>query len=34
MERSTLIVKGLEAKKMQKLDATQRMVATCEELAQ
>ncbi|OQW88183.1 MAG: undecaprenyldiphospho-muramoylpentapeptide beta-N-acetylglucosaminyltransferase [Rhodoferax ferrireducens] len=34
MERTTLINKGLEAKKMQKLDATQRMVATCEELAQ
>jgi len=34
MERSTLMTKGLEAKKMQKLDATQRMVATCEELAQ
>jgi len=34
MKRSTLMTKGLEAKKMQKLDATQRMVATCEELAQ
>jgi len=34
MERSTLMAKGLEAKKMQKIDATQRMVATCEELAQ
>ncbi len=34
MERSTLIHKGLEAKKMQKIEATHRMVATCEELAQ
>jgi len=34
MERSALMAKGLEAKKMQKLDATQRMVATCEELTQ
>ncbi len=32
MERVTLMNKGLEAKKMQKLDATQQMVATCEEL--
>jgi UDP-N-acetylglucosamine--N-acetylmuramyl-(pentapeptide) pyrophosphoryl-undecaprenol N-acetylglucosamine transferase len=31
-ERSTLLTKGLEAKKMQKLEATQRIVAACEEL--
>ncbi|MDD2918912.1 undecaprenyldiphospho-muramoylpentapeptide beta-N-acetylglucosaminyltransferase [Rhodoferax sp.] len=34
MERSTLMNKALEAKKMQKLDATQSIVATCEELCQ
>ena len=33
MDRSTLMSKGLAAKKMQKLDATPQMVATCEELA-
>jgi len=32
MERTTLINKGLGAKKMQKLDATERMVSVCEEL--
>jgi UDP-N-acetylglucosamine--N-acetylmuramyl-(pentapeptide) pyrophosphoryl-undecaprenol N-acetylglucosamine transferase len=31
-ERSTLLIKGLAAKKMQKLEATQRIVAACEEL--
>jgi UDP-N-acetylglucosamine--N-acetylmuramyl-(pentapeptide) pyrophosphoryl-undecaprenol N-acetylglucosamine transferase len=31
-ERSTLLVKGLAAKKMQKLEATQCIVAACEEL--
>lgn len=34
MERSTLMNKALEAKKMQKLDATHSIVATCEELCQ
>jgi len=33
MERLALMNKGLEAKKMQKLEATQRMVAACQELA-
>jgi UDP-N-acetylglucosamine--N-acetylmuramyl-(pentapeptide) pyrophosphoryl-undecaprenol N-acetylglucosamine transferase len=32
MERSTLMNKGLEAKKLQKLDATGQLVAACEEL--
>jgi len=32
MERLALMNKGLEAKKMQKLEATQRMVAACQEL--
>jgi len=32
-ERSTLIARGLEAKKMQKLHATEAVVAACEELA-
>ncbi len=32
MKRSTLIHQGLQAKKMQKLNATERIVATCEEL--
>ena len=32
-ERSTLVLYGLEAKKMQKTEATARMVAACEELA-
>jgi len=32
MKRADLLAKGLEAKKMQKLDATDRLVATCEEL--
>jgi len=32
MERSTLMNKGLEAKKLQKLDATEQLVAACEEL--
>lgn len=32
-ERSTLVKYGLEAKKMQKIDATARMVAACEEIA-
>ncbi len=32
-ERSTLVLYGLEAKKMQKIDATARMVAACEEIA-
>jgi UDP-N-acetylglucosamine--N-acetylmuramyl-(pentapeptide) pyrophosphoryl-undecaprenol N-acetylglucosamine transferase len=32
MERSTLTTKALEAKKMQKTEATQRIVAACEEL--
>ncbi len=33
MERPALMNKGLEAKRMQKLEATQRMVAACQELA-
>ena len=33
MERTALVGKGLEAKKMRKLDATERMVAACEEVA-
>jgi len=32
LERTTLLFKGLEAKKMQKIEATQSMVAACEEL--
>ena len=32
-ERSTLVLYGLEAKKMQKMEATTRLVAACEELA-
>ena len=32
-ERSTLVLYGLEAKKMQKIDATAQMVAACEEIA-
>jgi UDP-N-acetylglucosamine--N-acetylmuramyl-(pentapeptide) pyrophosphoryl-undecaprenol N-acetylglucosamine transferase len=32
LERNTLLNKGLEAKKMQKLEATQSIVAACEEL--
>jgi len=32
LKRADLLAKGLEAKKMQKLDATDRLVATCEEL--
>ena len=32
-ERSTLVLYGLGAKKMQKIDATARMVAACEEIA-
>ena len=32
-ERFTLVLCGLEAKKMQKIDATARMVAACEEIA-
>ena len=32
-ERSTLVLYGLQAKKMQKIDATAQMVAACEELA-
>jgi UDP-N-acetylglucosamine--N-acetylmuramyl-(pentapeptide) pyrophosphoryl-undecaprenol N-acetylglucosamine transferase len=32
MERSTLMNKGLEAKKLQKLDATGQLVAACEEV--
>ena len=32
-ERLTLVLCGLEAKKMQKIDATARMVAACEEIA-
>lgn len=32
-ERSALMLRGLEAKKMQKLNATQAVVAACEELA-
>lgn len=32
-ERSTLILRGLEAKKLQKTEATQAVVAACEELA-
>jgi UDP-N-acetylglucosamine--N-acetylmuramyl-(pentapeptide) pyrophosphoryl-undecaprenol N-acetylglucosamine transferase len=32
-ERSTLIQRGLDAKKMQQLDATERLVSACEELA-
>jgi len=32
MERSALMNKGLEAKKMQKLEATEQMVAACEEV--
>ena len=32
-ERSTLVLFGLQAKKMQKIDATAQMVAACEELA-
>ena len=32
-ERSALVNYGLEAKKMQKIDATAQMVAACEELA-
>ena len=32
MKRTTLIQQGLQAKKMQKLDATERIVAACEEL--
>ncbi|APW47661.1 undecaprenyldiphospho-muramoylpentapeptide beta-N-acetylglucosaminyltransferase [Rhodoferax antarcticus] len=34
MERSALMNKGLEAKKMQKIEATQYMVSACEELTQ
>jgi UDP-N-acetylglucosamine--N-acetylmuramyl-(pentapeptide) pyrophosphoryl-undecaprenol N-acetylglucosamine transferase len=34
MQRSALLDKGLKAKMMQKLDATQQMVAACEELSQ
>ncbi|WP_296491638.1 undecaprenyldiphospho-muramoylpentapeptide beta-N-acetylglucosaminyltransferase [Rhodoferax sp.] len=34
MDRATLMSKALEAKKMQKLDATQNIVAACEELCQ
>ena len=33
MERSTLVDKGLQAKKLQKLDATEQMVAACVEVA-
>ena len=33
MERPTLMKKGLEAKKMQKTEATQQMVTACEELS-
>jgi UDP-N-acetylglucosamine--N-acetylmuramyl-(pentapeptide) pyrophosphoryl-undecaprenol N-acetylglucosamine transferase len=33
MERNALMNKALEAKKMQKLDATNAVVAACEELA-
>jgi len=33
MKRSTLMDRALQAKKMQKIEATQRMVAACEELA-
>ena len=32
-ERLTLVLCGLEAKKMQKIDATARIVAACEEIA-
>jgi UDP-N-acetylglucosamine--N-acetylmuramyl-(pentapeptide) pyrophosphoryl-undecaprenol N-acetylglucosamine transferase len=32
-ERPALIARGLEAKKMQKLNATEAVVAACEELA-
>ena len=32
-ERSTLVLCGLQAKKMQKIEATARMVAACEEIA-
>jgi len=32
MERYTLLNKGLEAKKLQKIDATEKIVAACEEL--
>jgi UDP-N-acetylglucosamine--N-acetylmuramyl-(pentapeptide) pyrophosphoryl-undecaprenol N-acetylglucosamine transferase len=31
-ERSTLVARGLKAKKMQKIDAAAQMVAACEEL--
>jgi len=34
MDRTTLMSKALEAKKMQKLEATQNIVAACEELCQ
>ena len=34
MERSTLLLRGLEAKKMQQIHATDAVVAACEELAQ
>jgi UDP-N-acetylglucosamine--N-acetylmuramyl-(pentapeptide) pyrophosphoryl-undecaprenol N-acetylglucosamine transferase len=34
LERTTLLIKGLEAKKMQKVEATQSIVAACEELSQ
>ena len=34
MDRATLLNKALEAKKMQKLEATQNIVAACEELCQ
>ena len=34
MQRTTLLDKGLKAKMMQKLDATQQIVAACEELGQ
>jgi UDP-N-acetylglucosamine--N-acetylmuramyl-(pentapeptide) pyrophosphoryl-undecaprenol N-acetylglucosamine transferase len=34
MQRTTLLDKGLKAKMMQKLDATQQIVAACEELSQ
>lgn len=33
LERTTLLIKGLEAKKMQKIEATQSIVTACEELS-